>query len=108
MLCQSGLLQGYAQCEAAGSENNGLWKDFHNNDGTHKKEAFAQRLFFAIAHSYCEANDLDISPESNSGSGPVDFKIGKGFSDKINIEMKLSVAPWLKSIRQLRIGTILL
>ncbi|MGE4420585.1 MAG: hypothetical protein AB7D38_12265 [Sulfurimonas sp.] len=71
-------------------ENNGLWKDFHNSDGTHKKEAFAQRLFFAIAHSYCEANDLDISPESNSGNGPVDFKIGKGFSDKINIEMKLS------------------
>ncbi len=76
-------------------ENNGLWKDFHNNDGTHKKEAFAQRLFFAIAHSYCEANDLDISPESNSGSGPVDFKIGKGFSDKINIEMKLSSNPKL-------------
>jgi len=74
-------------------ENNGLWKDFHNSDGTHKKEAFAQRLFFAIAHSYCEANDLDISPESNSGSGPVDFKIGKGFSDKINIEMKLSSNP---------------
>jgi hypothetical protein len=76
-------------------ENNGLWKDFHNSDGSHKKEAFAQRLFFAIAHSYCEANDLDISPESNSGSGPVDFKIGKGFSDKINLEMKLSSNPKL-------------
>lgn len=71
-------------------ENNGLWKDFHNSDGTYKKEAFAQRLFFAIAHSYCAANNLDISPESNAGSGPVDFKIGAGFSDKINIEMKLS------------------
>jgi len=76
-------------------ENNGLWKDFHNADGTHKNEAFAQRLFFAIAHSYCEANDLDISPESNSGCGPVDFKIGQGFSDKINIEMKLSSNPKL-------------
>jgi len=71
-------------------ENNGLWKLFHNKDGTHKKEKFAQMLFFAIAHSYCEANDLDISPEVDSGNGPIDFKIGKGFNDKINIEMKLS------------------
>lgn len=71
-------------------ENNGLWKDFHNNDDKHKNEAFAQRLFFAIAHSYCEANDLDISPECDSGNGPVDFKFGKGFNDKINVEMKLS------------------
>ena len=71
-------------------EINGLWKFFHNSDGTHKKESFAQCLFFAIAYSYCVANNLDISPESNAGSGPVDFKIGKGFYDKINIEMKLS------------------
>lgn len=71
-------------------ENNGLWKTFHNSDGTHKQESFAQMLFFAIAHSYCEANDLDISPETNSGNGPIDFKIGRGFNDKINIEMKLS------------------
>ena len=71
-------------------ENNGLWKTFHNHDGTHRDEAFAQMLFYGIAHSYCEANNLDISPETDSGNGPVDFKIGKGFNDKINIEMKLS------------------
>lgn len=71
-------------------ENNGMWKFFHNNDGTHKQESFAQMLFFAIAHSYCEANNLDISPEPNTGNGPIDFKISQGFSDKINIEMKLS------------------
>jgi len=71
-------------------ENNGLWKTFHNSDGSHRDESYAQLLFFAIAHSYCETNDLDISPESDSGNGPVDFKIGKGFHDKINIEMKLS------------------
>jgi hypothetical protein len=71
-------------------EYNGLWKFFHNSDGGHKNEAFAQMLFFSIAHSYCEANNLDISPEVNSGRGPVDFKVSAGFSDKINIEMKLS------------------
>ncbi|MFA5427354.1 MAG: hypothetical protein WC279_04005 [Sulfurimonas sp.] len=71
-------------------ENNGMWKFFHNSDGTHKQESFAQMLFFAIAHSYCETNNLDISPETNSGNGPIDFKISQGFNDKINIEMKLS------------------
>ena len=71
-------------------ENNGMWKFFHNNDGTHKNESFAQMLFFAIAHSYCEVNNLDISPETDTGNGLIDFKISKGFNDKINIEMKLS------------------
>ena len=71
-------------------ENNGLWKFFHNHDGTHKNEEFSQLLFFAIAHSYCEANNLDLSPESDAGRGPVDFKISQGFNDKINVEIKLS------------------
>lgn len=76
-------------------EHNGLWKFFHNNDGSHKNENFAQMLFYAIAFSYCEANNLDISPETNSGNGPIDFKIGKGFNEKINIETKLSTNPRL-------------
>lgn len=71
-------------------ENNGLFKFFHNSDGTHKNEAFAQMLFFAIAHSYCHANDLDLTPESNAGRGPVDFKISRGSDVKVNVEMKLS------------------
>jgi hypothetical protein len=71
-------------------ENNGLWKFFHNSDGTHKNETFSQLLFFAIAHSYCESNNLDLSPESDAGRGPVDFKISQGFNDKINVEIKLS------------------
>lgn len=71
-------------------ENNGLWKFFHNSDGTHKNETFSQLLFFAIAHSYCETNNLDLSPESDAGRGPVDFKISQGFNDKINVEIKLS------------------
>lgn len=71
-------------------ENNGLWKFFHNSDGSHKNETFSQLLFFTIAHSYCEANNLDLSPEVDSGCGPVDFKISQGFNDKINVEIKLS------------------
>lgn len=71
-------------------ENNGLFKFFHNSDGTHKNEAFAQMLFFAIAESYCQANSLDLSPESDAGRGPVDFKISAGADTKVNVELKLS------------------
>lgn len=71
-------------------ENNGLWKFFHNTDGSHKNENFSQMLFFSIAQSYCEANNLDLSPEVDSGRGPIDFKISKGHNDKINVEIKLS------------------
>lgn len=71
-------------------ENNGLFKFFHNADGSHKNEAFAQMLFFAIAQSYCEANNLDLSPESDAGRGPVDFKLSRGGDAKVNVELKLS------------------
>ncbi len=71
-------------------ENNGLFKFFHNSDGTHKNEKFAQMLFFTIAQSYCEANNLDLSPESDAGRGPVDFKISQSADTKVNVELKLS------------------
>ena len=74
-------------------EKNGLFKMFHNKDG-YRPESFSQMLFFAIADSYCTANDLDISPESDAGRGPVDFKVSKG-SSKVNVEMKLSRNPKL-------------
>jgi len=75
-------------------EDNGLFKMFHNPDGSYRPESFAQMLFFAIADSYCTANNLDISPESDAGRGPVDFKVSQG-STKINVEMKLSRNPRL-------------
>ena len=34
-----------------------------------RHERYAQLLFYAIADSYCEANNLDISREPNGGSG---------------------------------------
>ncbi len=56
-------------------EDNGLFKMFHNRDGSHKPESFAQQLFLGIADAYCDANNLDISPESDAGRGPIDFKL---------------------------------
>jgi len=57
--------------------------------GKPKHERSAQRIFFAVASTYCRINRLDISPEANAGAGPVDFKISNG-SERIVVELKLS------------------
>ncbi|MEO9022788.1 MAG: hypothetical protein ABI237_18060 [Ginsengibacter sp.] len=72
-------------------ENNGLSKLLY--EGKEKKlrhENSAQQLFFSVAQIFCLANDLDVSPETNSGSGSVDFKFSKGAINKINVEIKYS------------------
>lgn len=73
-------------------ENNGLWKLLYkDNAGKNRKhERASQLLFFGVASAYCNANDIDISPESNGGSGPVDFKLSKGARGKHLVEVKLS------------------
>jgi hypothetical protein len=74
-------------------ERNGLNKELYKENGSPRHESSAQRLFFAIAHSYCEANNLDISPEVDSGSGQVDFKMSHGFDSRVLVEIKLSTNP---------------
>ncbi len=73
-------------------EYNGLHEHLYQDSSCSKArpERATQTLFHAIAKIYCEANDLDISPEPNSGRGPVDFKISKGFHCRILVETKLS------------------
>lgn len=61
-------------------------------DGEPRHERFAQLLFFAIAIAYCNANNLDISPEADAGAGPVDFKFSNG-TRKVVVEIKLSTNP---------------
>lgn len=78
-------------------ENNGLNKLLY--DSKTKKlrhESSAQLLFFSVAQIFCLANDIDVSPETNSGNGSVDFKFSKGFYNKINVEIKYSNHPNLK------------
>lgn len=58
--------------------------------GKPRPEIAAQRLFFAVAHSYCKANDLDLTPEAETGNGPVDFKVSAGFTGRAVVEIKLS------------------
>lgn len=77
-------------------EDNGLSKLLYNIDGTPKHESAAQLLFYGIADSYCEANNIDLTKEGNNGRGPVDFKLSRGAKDKVVVETKLTSNPQLR------------
>jgi hypothetical protein len=55
-----------------------------------RPEKSAQRLFFAVAYAYCKANNVDLTPEADTGNGPVDFKLSTGFVGRVLVEIKLS------------------
>lgn len=71
-------------------EYNGLSALLFDSTGKQKHESAAQLLFFGIAFSYCQANNLDPIREGNNGRGPVDFKLSRGAYDKALVEVKLS------------------
>jgi hypothetical protein len=60
------------------------------HDDQPRPEKAAQRLFFAVAYAYCKANNLDLTPEADTGNGPVDFKVSSGFTGRVLVEIKLS------------------
>ena len=60
------------------------------HEGRPRAEKAAQRLFFVIAHAFCKANNLDLTPEADTGNGPVDFKVSTGFRGRVLVEIKLS------------------
>jgi hypothetical protein len=71
------------------------WVEYHRGsevlaDVTSRKgEKTIQKTLYATAMDYCDINNIDISPETDSGRGPVDFKISRG-TDKTVIEIKLT------------------
>ncbi len=71
-------------------EDNQLAKLLYDEKGKAKHESAAQLLFFGIASTYCLVNNLDISPESDAGRGPVDFKFSNGAKGKVLVEIKLT------------------
>lgn len=71
-------------------ENCGLSRIFWTDDKQVRHERLPQLLFFAVADCYCKANDIDLSPEVNSGRGPVDFKLSKGYAARVLVEVKWS------------------
>lgn len=70
-------------------EHNNMWELLWNGDSPRHERA-SQLLFFAVATVMCSVNNVDISPETNSGGGPVDFKFSTGFNGRLVVEMKLS------------------
>lgn len=76
-------------------ENNRLSRLLYNDDGTRRREKIAQLALFGIADAYCSANNLDLSPEVDSGAGPVDFKISRGYQQRVVVEVKLTSNPKL-------------
>lgn len=70
-------------------EKGNLWEELWINDQP-KKERAAQLIYYAIADSFCKANNIDISPEANMGGGPIDFKYSKGYNARVLVEMKRS------------------
>jgi hypothetical protein len=71
-------------------EERGIWKTLWN-DGRPRNEKNAQRIFFAVADTYCKANHIvDVVPEADTGTGIVDFKFSAGYDIKILVEVKLS------------------
>jgi hypothetical protein len=71
-------------------EDNGLFRMFYDDSGNLRHERFAQLLFFGVADSYCEANNLDLNREPNAGRGPVDFKVSGGYTARVTVEVKYS------------------
>jgi len=67
-----------------------------NSNGTPKHESAAQLLFYGIADSYCDANNIDLTKEGNNGRGSVDFKLSRGATDKVIVETKLTSNPQLR------------
>jgi hypothetical protein len=70
-------------------ERGNLWEALWS-DGRPKKERASQLIYFAIADSFCKANNVDISPEANMGGGPIDFKFSSGYEARVLVEMKRS------------------
>ena len=71
-------------------EERRLSEELYDATGKPRPERSAQRLFFAVAYAYCKANDADLTPEADTGNGPVDFKISSGFTGRVLVEIKLS------------------
>jgi hypothetical protein len=71
-------------------EANRLYQVLYNDDGSPRSEKIAQLTFFVVADAYCRAGGLDLTPEANSGMGPVDFKMSAGYTSRVNVEMKRS------------------
>jgi len=73
-------------------ENKDGYKIFYATGDPIKKEIYVQIMFRLTWY----ATVFDVSPESNSGRGPVDYKVSYGARDKTLVEFKLASNAKLK------------
>ncbi len=71
-------------------EDNRLSDVLFDENGKPRRELISQRIVFSIAKIFAKLYNVDVTPEGNSGPGPVDFKFSVGNSSKLLIETKLS------------------
>jgi hypothetical protein len=74
-------------------ENRGLSKLLWREKRKPHHERVSQMIYFAVADSYCKANNLDVTPEADTGTGAVDFKFSQGYDSRVLVEIKLSTNP---------------
>ena len=74
-------------------EVNGFYKVLYNQDEKPKNEKDIQAAFMLI----WDRRTFELSPETNSGNGAVDFKVSKGVRNACNIEFKVASNPKLMS-----------
>jgi hypothetical protein len=60
-----------------------------------KSEVEIHRIFRIHCRELCRAYEVCFDPESNSGNGPVDFKLSHGSADTCLVEIKLLTNPGL-------------
>ncbi len=90
-----------------------LWNDIQKKSGSNTNERIprdedtAQCLFSGIIKSYCQANDIDVSREVETGRGPVDFKFSSGYRKRVLVELKLAKSSKLKQGRIKQLPTYL-
>lgn len=70
-------------------ENHRAYEMLYDNNEL-KHERFAQHLFRTSLSGLFNLYSLDLSQETNSGAGAVDFKVSRGSDLKVNIELKYS------------------
>lgn len=63
-----------------------LWDNKYEPRG----ESSVQKLFLVSSSLFYKLNNIDISPESNIGRGPVDFKLSRGANERLLVEVKLA------------------
>jgi hypothetical protein len=71
-------------------EEKGLNELLFDSEGRPKIEKASQLLFFGIADAYCVSNNIDITREPETGRGPADFKLSRGYHERVIVEAKLS------------------